>query len=517
MNGAQSLLQTLVAAQVDVCFMNPGTSEMHFVAALDDVPAMRPVLVLFEGVATGAADGYARMTGRPACTLLHLGPGLANALSNVHNARRARAPMLNIIGDHATQHASFDAPLASDIAGLARPLCDWVRTSMRPENLASDVLDALRVARTPPGRISSLILPADASWGELSDAPQPTAAHAWPEPTRVEEPTLRSIAETLSRGEPSVLLLNGPALTERALRAAERIARKTGARLFSDTFVSRIPRGAGRPQLNRLAYFAEMAVQELTGTRNLLLFGTKAPVAFFAYPGKPSSLVPEGCIVKRCAAAEDDCEDALERLADQLGAPAGDPVLAPLNRPALPTGPLTSVSVGAAIGALMPEHAVVVDEGNTEGIFTFFHTINAPAHDWLQNMGGSIGMGLPVAVGAAVACPDRKVICLEGDGSALYTIQALWTMAREQLDVTSVIFANRSYRILNIELARVGAGEARPRAKDMLDLTRPNLDFVAMAQSMGVSASRPKDAEEFCRVFERAMKERGPHVIECCI
>ena len=518
MNGAQSLLQTLVAAQVDVCFMNPGTSEMHFVAALDDVPEMRPVLVLFEGVATGAADGYARMTGRPASTLLHLGPGLSNALSNIHNARRARSSMLNIIGDHATHHASHDAPLASDIAGLARPLCDWVRTSMRPDNLASDALDALRVARTPPGRIASLILPADASWGELSVAPQPLAANGWPESTRVDEPTIRSIADTLRRGEPSVLLLNGPALTERALFAAERIARKTGARLYCDTFVSRIPRGAGRPILNRLSYFAEMAVQELTGTRNLLLFGTKAPVAFFAYPNKPSSLVPtDGCIVQRCAAPEDDCEDALERLAEHLGAPKDQSVVAPLNRPALPTGPLNSATVGAGIAALMPEHAIVVDEGNTEGIFTFASTMTAPAHDWLQNMGGSIGMGLPVAVGAAIACPERKVICLEGDGSALYTNQALWTMAREQLDVTTVIFANRSYRILNIELMRVGAGEARPRAKDMLDLTRPTIDFVAMSQSMGVPAYRPKDAEEFCRVFERAMQQRGPQLIECCI
>lgn len=517
MNGAQSLLQTLVAAQVDVCFMNPGTSEMHFVAALDDVPALRPVLVLYEGVATGAADGYARMMGRPASTLLHLGPGLSNALSNIHNARRARSSMLNIIGDHATYHASHDAPLASDIAGLARPLCDWVRTSMRPENLASDAADALRVARTPPGRIASLILPADASWGELSAQLQPPAAHAWPEPTRVDEPTIRSVADTLRRGEPSVLLLNGPALTERALFAAERIARKTGARLYCDTFVSRLPRGAGRPVLNRLSYFAEMAVQELTGTRNLLLFGTKAPVAFFAYPGKPSSLVPEGCIVTCCAAPEDDCADALERLADRLSAPADQPALAPLARPALPVGPLSSATVGAGIAALMPEHAIVVDEGNTEGIFTFASTIQGPAHDWLQNMGGSIGMGLPVAVGAAVACPERKVICLEGDGSAMYTIQSLWTMAREQLDVTTIVFANRSYRILNIELMRVGAGEARPRAKDMLDLTRPTLDFVAMAQSMGVPAHRPKDSEEFCRVFERAMQQRGPQVIECCI
>lgn len=516
MNGAQQLLRTLVAAQVDVCFMNPGTSEMHFVAALDAVPAMRSVLVLFEGVATGAADGYARMTGRPAATLLHLGPGLSNALANVHNARRAYAPMLNVIGDHATYHQRFDAPLASDIAGLARPLCDWVRSCAHSDELSSDAIDAVRFARTPPGHIASLILPADVSWTELNaEAAVPPAPPAWPKPAQVDEARLAHCAQLLSRSEPTVLLMNHGALSERALLAAERISRKTGARLFSDTFSSRLPRGAGRPVLSRLGYFAEMAMKELSGTQHLLLVGTRAPVAFFAYPDMPSSLVPDGCAVHTCAGPHEDCADALERIADMLGASQDSPVLAPLQRPERPAGALTSPSVGAGIAALMPEQAIVVDEGNTEGIYTFLSTVQAPAHDWLQNLGGSIGMGLPVAVGAAVACPDRKVICLEGDGSALYTIQALWTMAREKLDVTTIVFANRSYRILNIELARVGASAAGDRAKDMLDLTRPELDFVALAQSMGVSASRPDSAEAFCDAFERAMQQRGPHLIEC--
>jgi acetolactate synthase I/II/III large subunit len=267
--------------------------------------------------------------------------------------------------------------------------------------------------------------------------------------------------------------------------------------------------------LARLGYFAEMAVQELQGTKHLFLCGTKAPVAFFAYPDKPSSLVPEGCEVHNFANAAHDCADALERLAEQLGASRDKPVLAELKRPQRPSGVINSQAVGAAIGALMPDNAIIVDEGNTEGIFTFLQTVNAPPHDWLHNMGGSIGLGLPLAVGAAVACPDRKVICLEGDGSALYTIQALWTMARENLDVTTIIFANRSYRILNIELARVGASTAGPRAKDMLDLTRPELDFVAMAQSMGVAASRPSTVEELCLTLERALAHKGPQLIEC--
>jgi acetolactate synthase-1/2/3 large subunit len=517
MNGAQSLLETLVAARVDVCFMNPGTSEMHLVAALDAVPRMRAVLTLFEGVASGAADGYARMTGRPAATVLHLGPGLSNALANIHNARRAHSAMLNVVGDHATYHKAYDAPLNSDIDALARPLSDWLRTSLRAENVAGDAVQALRAALTPPGRIATLILPADVSWGPSNGAAEPIQP---PSAARVEDAQIRAVASLLERAEPTVFLLNGAALTEAALRAAERIARKTGARILMDTFVGRVERGAGRPAAARLAYFAEAASSELQGTRHMVLVGTKPPVAFFAYPDKASSLVPNDCIVHRLAGPEDDCLAALEQLAEVLRAPksAHDVRVAAGPRPVLPQGELNSRTIAAGIAALLPEHAIVADEGNTEGFATWAATLDAAPHDWLHNTGGSIGLGLPLAVGAAVACPDRKVVCLEGDGSAMYTLQALWTMAREQLDVTTVVFANRSYRILNIELARVGAGSGLgPRAKDMLDLSRPNLDFVSLAASMGVPASRPNNAEEFCRDFQRSMQERGPHLIECVV
>jgi acetolactate synthase-1/2/3 large subunit len=514
MNGAQSLLETLVAAGVDVCFMNPGTSEMHFVAALDAVPSLRPVLALFEGVVSGAADGYGRMLGKPAATLLHLGPGLSNALANIHNARRAHSPIVNVVGDHATHHKAFDAPLNSDIDALARPLSDWVRTSLRAENVAGDAAQAVRAALTPPGRIATLILPADVSWGEARAAAQPLSP---PTAARVSDASIKAIADVLERAEPAVLLLNGSALTEPALLAAERIARKTGARLMMDTFVGRVERGAGRPAIARLSYFAEAALKDLQGTRHLIVVGTKAPVAFFAYPDKPSSLVPDDCVVHRLAGPEDDCREALEHLADVLQAPSAGALLTPAQRPERPTGALNAQSVANGIGALLPAHAIVVDEGNTEGFFTSFTTVGAPPHDWMHNTGGSIGLGLPLAVGAAIACPDRKVVCLEGDGSAMYTIQALWTMAREQLDVTTVVFANRSYRILNIELARVGVSSAGPRAKEMLDISRPNIDFVALAESMGVRATRPANAEEFCRDFERAMREPGPQLIECVV
>ncbi|HEX7480792.1 MAG TPA: acetolactate synthase large subunit [Polyangiales bacterium] len=514
MNGAQSLIQTLVACGVDVCFMNPGTSEMHFVAALDAVPQLRSVLVLFEGVATGAADGYARMADKPAATLLHLGPGLTNGLANVHNARRAWTPMVNIVGDHATYHKVFDAPLNSDVDGLAKPMTDWLRTSTTPGAVASDVAAAVAAALTPPGKIATLVLPADVSWGQAVSAATPVAV---PARAKATDATVGTVAQALRSGEKAVLLLNGQALRERGLVAATRVGQKTGARVMCDTFTNRTQRGAGLPAVQRLNYFAELAADDLKDTRHLVLVGTRPPAAFFAYPGKPSNLVPEGCTVHVLASPADDAIEALEHLAEAVGAPKDAYTVESSRRPDKPKGKLDSAAVGAAIGALLPEHAIVVDEGNTEGIFTPLHTVGAPAHDWLYNTGGSIGLGLPLATGAAVACPGRKVICLEGDGSAMYTIQALWTMARERLDVTTVIFANRSYKILNIELARVGAATVGARAKDMLDISRPNLDFVAMANSMGVDACRPETAEAFCQAFERALREPGPHLIECIV
>ena len=515
MNGAQALIRTLAGSGVGVCFSNPGTSEMHFVAALDTVPEMRGVLCLFEGVATGAADGYGRMAGRPAAALLHLGPGLANGLANLHNARRARTPLLAVVGDHATYHKRFDAPLESDIDALAGTVSRWVRRSARSADVAADAAEGVAAAMRPPGGISTLILPADVSWSEGAEPAPPLPVRA---AAPVPEETVQSVARTLRSGEPCVLLIGGPGTRRPCVEAASRVAQATEARLLCETFPARLERGAGVPAVDRLAYLAEFAAGQLAGARHLILAGARAPVSFFAYPGKVSSLVPAGCEVHVLAEPADDVCGALGRLAD-LAAPGARPLPSEAERPALPSGDgdLTGESVAAAVGALLPEGAIVSDEANTSGLWLPGATAGAPPHDWLTLTGGAIGQGLPVATGAAVACPGRPVLALEADGSAMYTLSALWTQAREGLDITTVIFNNRSYAILNMELNRVGAEPAGDAARNLLELSRPDLDFVALASGMGVPASRARTAGEFGAQLQRALAEPGPHLIEAVI
>jgi acetolactate synthase-1/2/3 large subunit len=514
MNGAQALIRTLVDCGVDVCFMNPGTSEMHFVAALDSVPEMRGVLALFEGVATGAADGYGRMAERPAAVLLHLGPGLGNGLANLHNARKGRTPIVNIVGDHATYHKQYDAQLESDIETVARNVSSWIRWSQTPDSVAADAADAVVAAIGPPGQVATQILPADVSWLEGAEPadPKPLA-----ERTPVDSDTVDAVAAALTSGAPSAIFIGGAACREAALVAASRTANTTGAKLLCETFPARLERGAGVPPVDRLGYLAEFAAMQLDGLQHLVIVDTKDPVSFFAYPDKASYLVPEGCEVHVLAQAGDDVVGALERLADAVGAAPDAATIQAPARPELPTGPLTAEGVCRALGALMPERAIISDEGNTSGLFAAGLTAGAPRHDWLCLTGGAIGQGLPVALGAAVACPDRPVICLESDGSALYTVQALWTMARENLDVTTILFNNRSYAVLNMELDRVGADAPGPKAKSMLDLHHPDLDFVAIASGLGVPATRATTAEDFVAQLQAALAEPGPHVIEAIV
>ena len=511
MNGADALIETLILNGVTACFANPGTSEMQFVSALDRQSAMRPVLCLFEGVATGAADGYGRMARQPACTLLHLGPGYGNGLANLHNARRAFTPIVNVIGDHATWHRALDAPLTSDIAAIAAPNSLWVKSAGAADEVGPLASQAVAASRGPPGGPVSLILPADCAWspttvkGPRVEVPTKGAV----EPALVEE-----IGRRIRVANKPVLLLGSGACGEAALAAAGRIA-GAGARVLTDTFIARQPRGAGRFSPDRMAYFGEMAMADLEGIDLMVLVETTAPVAFFAYPGRPSVLVPDGCETATLAHRGEDGAAALAHLADRLG--AGSSESQPLALPDSQTGPLTPAAAGAAIGRHLPEGAIVSDDSVTSGQAILGLTRGARPHDWLGLTGGAIGQGIPVAIGAAVACPGRKVLSLNGDGAAAYTVQGLWTLAREALDVTVVVFANNAYRILGIELGRTGAGNPGPAASRLLSLDEPAIDWVAVARGLGVPGRRCETAEDFEAAFSRAMSEEGPHFIEAAI
>jgi acetolactate synthase-1/2/3 large subunit len=513
-SGADSLVRTLVDSGVDVCFANPGTSEMHFVAALDTHPRMRCVLGLFEGIVTGAADGYGRMKEVPAATLLHLGPGLGNGLANLHNAKKARTPVVNIVGEHATYHRRYDAPLTSDVEGIARPVSGWVKVSASADAVAADGAEAVQAALAPPGQVATLILPADTAWNRTRNGPAPPRPRIPPAP--VDSAQVDAAARALRGGEPCALLINGT-LTAARTACAARIARATGARLLTDTFVTRVQRGAGRVAVPRLPYFGEQAAEVLAGTRHLILVGTQPPVTFFAYPDKPNWLTPHGCAPYTLVERHGDMDAALDALAQAVGAGATAIDTCRLERPALLSGALTPRAIGAAVAHLMPENAIVVDESGTSGGGCGEATKTAPPHDWLSLTGGSIGYGLPAATGAAVACPDRRVVCLEADGSGMYTVQALWTQAREQLDVTTVIFSNRRYGILQVEFARVGAHNPGPKAMSMLQLDRPELSWVDLARGMGVPAARATTAAEFNDALARALATRGPSLVEAMI
>jgi acetolactate synthase-1/2/3 large subunit len=513
-NGAESLVRTLVKGGVDVCFSNPGTSEMHFVAALDRVDGMRCVLGLFEGVVTGAADGYARMTDKPAGTLLHLGPGMNNGMANIHNAHKASTPMVNIVGDHAVHHRRYDAPLTSDIESAARTVSSWVRTSPNAKSVARDGAAAIAAALRPPGQVATLILPADTAWNEgagVADVPEV------PGPKAVAKEAVVAAARALRSGEPTLILLGGRALREKPVGIAGKIGAKTGCHVMAQGSNSRTERGAGRVNVDRVPYPVDLALERLAGLKHIILVGARMPVAFFAYPNKPSLLAPEDCEAHVLAKSDEDFTQALEWLADEVGAGKEKPPLAPLAPVKLGTGAITPAALGLTLGAMLPENAIVVDESITTGRNFYGTTTTSPPHDWLQNMGGSIGLCMPLAVGAAVACPDRKVVALESDGSGMYTLQALWTQAREGLNIVTVVFANRVYGILKHELANVGAENPGRKALDMLDLGRPDLDWVAMARGMGVPGARATTMEEFNKRFAQGLAAEGPYLIEAVL
>jgi len=514
MNGAEKLLETLVANGVEVCFSNPGTSEMQLVSAIGNNEGMRSILCLFEGVVSGAADGYARMADKPAITLLHVGSGFSNSMANLHNAKRAHTPIVNVVGDHATYHLQYDAPLTSDVPAHADICSEWVKVSLSADDLATSGAEAVQAAMKGAGQVATLIAPANHAWEEaLEDVliKEPEAVET------VGESAVSTVIAALSNGKRTALLLGGKALRENSLNLAGRISKASGARVLSETFTARLQRGAGRFKIERLQYFSEHVTEQLEGLEQIILVGAQAPVSFFAYPGKKSWLVPEGCEVIELASVDQDIPAALAAVADCIGAEA-DAEPTPLAPPSpAPTGLLTPVAIGQTLTQLLPEDAIVSDEAATCGLGIFPATENARPHDWLMLTGGAIGQGLPLSLGAAVACPHRKVVALQADGSAMYTIQALWSMARENTDVTVVILNNRSYAILNIELARVGAGQPTPKTLSMLDLSRPDIDFVALAEGLGIPASRATSAEDFHQQFADAMEGEGPCLIEAMV
>ena len=514
MNGAEAFIETLAGCGVEVCFANPGTSEMQLVAAVDRQHGMRAILGLFEGVVTGAADGYGRMADKPAVTLLHLGPGLGNGLANLHNARRAGSPVINMVGDHATYHLHFDAPLTSDAAGVARPMSDWVRVSRNERDLAAAGAEAFAVAQSYPGKIATVVVPADHAWTEgAARVAAPVLAAA----PRAPDQAIAAAVGALQGDGPKALFLGGRALRAEALVQAGRIAAATGARLITETFAARHQRGAGRVATEKLPYFGEQAEAFLAEFKTIVFCGSEPPVSFFAYPGKPSWLSPTGATLVRLASLREDAQAALTALAEALDAPAEPALVQAATSFPWEPGKLNPGNIGAVLAQLLPANAIISDESATSGGAAYGLCGGAAQHDWLQLTGGAIGQGLPLAVGAAVACPDRKVIALQADGGGMYTLQALWTMAREALDVTTVILNNGSYAILNIELMRVGVQNPGPKALSMLDLTNPALDWTKLSEGMGVPAVRVDTAELFHAALQDALAHKGPRLIEAMI
>ncbi len=513
-NGAESLVKTMLDGDVNICFTNPGTSEMHFVAALDKNPEMRSVLCLFEGGTTGAADGYYRMLNKPASTLLHLGPGLANGLANLHNAKKANSGVVNIVGEHALEHIKLNAPLTSDIEGIAKPVSHWVKTCKSSIKVGKHAAEAIKESLSPPGKVCTLILPGDTAWNEGKIA-KPLKNH---EMNLIDQEKIKITAEELDKAKNPMLLVGGKALEENNLILASKIASRFQCSIMTDFFNAKLERGEGRIKPTRIPYNVDRAVNLLKDFDTIILIGAKKPVAFFAYPNKPGVLTSKSTKFVNFAKIEDDISDGLENLCEYVN--ARDKIadnIAKNSPPILQKGELNPGSIGSVLGNLIPENAIIVDESVSTGREFFKFTEGSKRHTWLSNCGGSIGFALPAATGASIACPDRKVIALEGDGSGMYTLQSLWTIARERLNVTILIFANQSYKILHGELNNVGVQNPGPSAINMLTLNNPTLDWVHLSKGMGVDGKKVSDISQLYSVFKDALNSQDPFLIEIMI
>ena len=517
MTGAQSLLETLLACGVDACFANPGTSELHLVAALQNDTRMRSVLCLFEGVATGAADGYARMKGAPAATLLHLGPGLANGWANLHNARKAKVPVLNVVGDHATWHLPLGASLTSDLPGLSASISDWTKISASTADIGVDTAEAYRASMAKSGQIATLILPADTTWSEGGIIAKPLPPEP---PNQVPASDIDTAAAILTSGRQVAVLVTGPSLIGAGREACTRIAARTGAKFFCHGLNRQMERGAGRMEFDRLSGWGQEALNILSAYDELIVIGAGLPILSFGHPTFKSVLVPDSVKVTRLGTAEDDVTGALLALAEAVGADASTdfrPLLVERQIPELASGKLTADAIGRAINRFMPEGTIISDEAGTGGGAHYPVTAKAAPHDALFLTGGSIGQGVPVALGASIACPDRKVLCLHADGGAMYTVQALWSIAREKCDVTTVIFSNRTYGILIRSIGMYAIPGLPNKVPDLFDLGNPDINWAKIAEGMGVEGHVCTTAEDFNRVFEDCMRRKGPHLIEAVV
>jgi acetolactate synthase I/II/III large subunit len=507
--GAHALVQSLADQGVRVCFANPGTSEMHLVAAIDSVPEMRSVLCLFEGVVSGAADGYGRVAGKPAMTLLHLGSGLTNAAANLHNAKRAHTPIVNIVGDHARDHRALDAPLTSDIDGIARTCSSWTGEVASASDAANAALRVTFAATQSHPGPATLVLPADCAWLPV-DADDPAAFVE----VRQELPVdIAAIASAIRGHASPCLFLSGDACSAEGVFQAGRIA-ATGVRIISATFVPLITRGASHYAVERLAYHGEIASAQIVDIDLMILAGTKAPVAFFAYPDKPSQILPPHCETHVLSEPGQACVETLRQLADALDAPAAPLSTTEQQMPEGPEGALSPITIAASLARWMPEGAIVSDDSVSAGLALYPATASAASHDWLMLTGGAIGQGLPLALGAAIAAPDRRVIALTGDGAGMYTLQALWSMAREQADITIIVLANRAYTILNVEWMRMQLGMPGKAAADMFNLSKPDIEWATLAKGIGVPAQTVSTAEDFDLALSEAVQRKGPYLIE---
>jgi len=510
MNGSECLVGTLINHGVDLLFTNPGTSEVGLLAEIGSSEQIRAVPVLFEGIAAGAADGYFRMTGRPAATMLHVGPGLANAWSALHNAAKARSGVVNIVGQLSEAHLELESPLKSDILALATSVSDVVRYPLSTARVGIDAKAAADAAKR--GKVATLVMANDVGWcdgAELATPPEAQDAdtHGALDPAAM---------TALKQGPRTLLLLGGLALDVGAQRDAAAIASATGCSVMIEWASARCERGGDLPSWARIPYPVDEAVRALVAYDTIVLCGATEPIAFFNYCNSPSRLAAPSTRVIDLHPEGADERPALSAARRALASDPARPCHPPAARYTY-GAPKSPDPVSAAIAAALPQDAIIVNEAITSASDLFAASAAAPRHTWLDNLGGSIGFALPVSIGAAIGAPDRRVITLCGDGSTMYSPQGLWTIAREELDITVLVFANQAYKILVSELVRTSDTNLDDQAVSLLQLNNPEIRWTELAHSLGVASTRVSSCDQLKSALMSAFGTKGPRLIEVAI